>query len=84
VEDHELIDPMLGGEQLLWRLFHEEEVRAREPMPIAVFCRCSRERVEAMLQSFSSQSIAEMREADGALTVTCEFCNESYRFAAAE
>jgi molecular chaperone Hsp33 len=79
VEDHELIDPMVGGELLLWRLFHEEDVRAREPVPLAAYCRCSRERVETMLNSFSAEDLAGMREADGALTVTCEFCNTSFR-----
>lgn len=81
VEDHELIDPTLAGEELLWRLFHEEDVRAREPVPLAAFCRCSRERVETMLESFGPQDLADMREPDGGITVTCEFCNASYKFA---
>jgi len=80
VEDHELIDPTLGGEALLYRLFHEEGVRAREPVPMSAFCRCSCERVETMLKSFSADDLADMREEDGAMVVTCEFCNARYRF----
>jgi molecular chaperone Hsp33 len=81
VEDHELLDPALPPERLLWRLFHEEEVRAFEAAPLDAKCNCSRERVEAMLEQFSRDEIEEM--ADGnAIVVTCEFCNTSYQFEA--
>lgn len=79
VEDHELLDPMLAPERLLYRLFHEEDVRAYKAAPIEARCNCSRERVEQMLQQFSPEELAGM--ADGNLiTVTCEFCNTSYEF----
>lgn len=81
VEDHELLDPTLTPDSLLWRLFHEEGVvRAVDPMPLAAYCRCSRERVATMLKSFSGAEMADMREADGRIGVTCEFCNTNYRF----
>jgi len=81
VEDHELLDPMLAPERLLFRLFHEEGVRVFETRPIEEHCRCSRERVGAMLASFPEADLTDMREADGAISVTCEFCNTTYRFA---
>jgi molecular chaperone Hsp33 len=81
VEDHELLDPMLAPERLLYRLFHEEGVRAMRPAPVEAYCRCSRERVAAFLRSFGAKELADMREADGAIRVTCEFCSASYRFA---
>jgi molecular chaperone Hsp33 len=80
VEDHELLDPTLAPERLLYRLFHEEGVRVGAPAPLLARCRCSRERVETLLQSFDSDEIDHMREPDGGLTVTCEFCNTKYRF----
>jgi molecular chaperone Hsp33 len=80
VEDHELLDPMLPPERLLYRLFHEEGVRVFQPRGVDEHCRCSRARVAAMLGSFGAEELAEMREADGAITVKCEFCNTSYRF----
>jgi molecular chaperone Hsp33 len=84
VEDHELLDPTLSSERLLYRLFNEEGVRTGGPTPIAEHCRCSRERVETLLGSFDRGQLAGMREPDGGVTVTCEFCNASYRFAAGE
>jgi molecular chaperone Hsp33 len=83
VEDHELLDPMLEPERLLYRLFHEERVRAFDATSISAFCQCSHERVEQMLASFSPEEIEEMAE-EGRVQVTCEFCNSRYDFAAAE
>lgn len=80
VEDHELLDPMLSPERLLYRLFHEEGVRAFPPAPVQAYCRCSRERVAAFLKSFGAVELADMREPDGGISVTCEFCTKTYRF----
>jgi len=80
VEAHELLDPLLPPDRLLYRLFHEEGVRAFPPAPIEAFCRCSREKVAAFLQSFGGSELADMREPDGSIRVTCEFCTKTYRF----
>lgn len=79
VEDHELLDPALPPERLLYRLFHEELVRAFSASPLAARCNCSRERVENMLGQFSREDLAGMAEGN-VITVTCEFCNTSYKF----
>ncbi|MBU2534188.1 MAG: Hsp33 family molecular chaperone [Alphaproteobacteria bacterium] len=84
VEDHELLDPMLSSERLLYRLFHEEGVRAGEALPLQSFCRCSRERVETFISTFKGDDIAGMLDQDGKIAITCEFCNEVYRFEPAD
>jgi len=80
VEAHELIDPTLSPERLLLRLFHEEGVRVAPSIDVTARCRCSRERVRGFLLGFSHDEMAEMREADGGITITCEFCSTRYRF----
>ena len=75
VEDHELLDPTLSSERLLHRLFHERGVRVNEPIKLLDICRCSDERVEAMLRSFPASDRAEMVGDDGLIAVTCEFCS---------
>jgi molecular chaperone Hsp33 len=80
VEAHELIDPTLSPERLLMRLFHEEGVRVGDETPVAARCRCSRQRIESFLKGFTAEDLADMRESDGAVTVTCEFCSSKYRF----
>jgi molecular chaperone Hsp33 len=72
---------MLPPDRLLYRLFHEEGVRAFPAAPIEAYCRCSRERVEAFLRSFGAAELKDMREPDGSISVTCEFCTATYRFA---
>ena len=84
VEDHELLDPMLTPERLLYRLFHEEGVTAGPAQPVAMRCGCSRAHVGMFLTRFGSDELADMRDPDGAVTVTCEFCATPYRFTAEE
>jgi molecular chaperone Hsp33 len=80
VEDVELIDPALSSERLVYRLFHERGVRVFNSVAVAAQCSCSRENVEGMLRTFSQEDRDYMVE-DGAISVTCEFCNANYRFA---
>lgn len=84
VEDHELLDPLLESERLLYRLFHERGARVFEPVKVIEACRCSRERVLGMLRGFSSDDRQAMVADDGTLGVTCEFCSRRYSFAASE
>ncbi|MEZ5874374.1 MAG: Hsp33 family molecular chaperone [Hyphomicrobiales bacterium] len=79
VEDHELLDPTLSPDRLLYRLFHEEQVRVYRAIPLETYCSCSRERVEELLHRFSPEDLADM-VVDGEVWVTCEFCNARYNF----
>jgi molecular chaperone Hsp33 len=75
----ELLDPALAPNDLLFRLFHEDGVRVFAPGSLRAACRCSRERVERVLQSLPRSEIEDLKD-DGAVVVTCEFCNDDYRF----
>jgi molecular chaperone Hsp33 len=70
----------LSSQDLLWRLFNEEGVMAGAPSPVQATCSCSRQRVETVLQGFTAEELAGMHEPDGAVAVTCEYCNRKYRF----
>ncbi len=74
VEDHELVDPTLSSERLLYRLFHERGVKVFDPLDLRDACRCSLERIAAMLRSFSPAERHDMIGMDGRIGVTCEFC----------
>jgi molecular chaperone Hsp33 len=82
VEDHELLDPTLSPEQLLFRLFHEDGVRVLPTVPLRAQCRCSRERIAAFLDTFDPNEVASMRTDTGEIEVICEFCSSAYRFPA--
>ena len=77
VEDHELLDPTLSSERLLWRLFNERGVRVFDQQPVTARCTCSRERVASVLKSFPQEE-RESMVADGRVEVTCEFCGRRY------
>jgi molecular chaperone Hsp33 len=76
----ELVDPQLAPERLLLHLFHEEGVRVFTPHGLRFGCRCSRERVETMLRRFPEHELDDMRDDDGDVVVTCQFCNIDFRF----
>jgi len=76
--DDELIDPTVSPETLLFRLFHEDGVRLEQPLPLAAICRCSTERIAAVLGSFTQAERTEMIEEDGMIRVTCEYCSSVY------
>ncbi len=83
VEDLELLDPTVGSERLLNRLFHEHGVRVYEGVALKDDCSCSREKIETVLKSLSDDERAETVE-DGRISVRCEFCGETYAFDPAE
>ena len=84
VEDHELVDPSLSSERLLYRLFHERGVTVFDPSPLRHACRCSRDGIQTMLRRFTGQERADMIGEDGRIGVTCEFCGVKREFEPAE
>lgn len=77
VEDHELLDPQVPAERLLYRIFHEDGVTVYPPTRLAAVCTCSRQRVLGMLSGFSAEEQADMADG-GVIKVTCEFCSREY------
>ena len=78
IEDHELVDPAVSSERLLYRLFHEQGVKVFPAQDVRDACRCSNERIEAMLRRFTPLERRDMTGDDGLIGVTCEFCS-TYR-----
>jgi molecular chaperone Hsp33 len=77
VEDHELTDPAIVAERLLYRLFHERGVRVFQPMSLQERCSCSRERIAQVLAQMDAEEIQEAT-IDGVIEVRCEFCGTRY------
>ncbi|MFZ4690551.1 MAG: Hsp33 family molecular chaperone HslO [Polymorphobacter sp.] len=74
----ELTDPELSAETLLWRLFHEEEVRITYGATPSRGCRCNPAHILDVLSSFPEAERAEMRGADGKISVDCKFCSKVF------
>jgi molecular chaperone Hsp33 len=77
--DAEMLDPKLAPRRYLYRLFHEEGLRVTPPRRLMRGCRCSEERILNVLHQFPQEELADL-SIDGAVEVTCEFCNALYLF----
>jgi molecular chaperone Hsp33 len=67
-------------EQRLVRMFGADEVRVFGGHDVRFQCRCSRERVANVLRSLGLEEVRSVIAEQGAVTVTCEFCQRPYRF----
>lgn len=82
VRDGELLDPALGLESLIWRLFHEErEVRVERGARLTRGCRCTVEHYTALLSRFSPADRAEMKDENGLIQIDCAFCSRLFPIA---
>ena len=79
LRDSELLDDTLPAERLLYNLFGMEGVTADRNRALAYGCRCSRARLSGILEGFSTDDLDHMVN-DGAIVMTCEFCNLDFRF----
>ena len=79
LRDKELLDDSLPAERLLYNLFGMEGVAADRNRALAYGCRCSRARLSGILEGFSHDDLDHMVN-DGAIVMTCEFCNLDFRF----
>ena len=82
-EAHELLDPQLDPERLLYRLYHEDGVTAYPALALERYCSCSRTNIASVLARFPADDRGGMVE-NGAISVTCEFCSTVYRLTPAE
>ncbi|MEO6078265.1 MAG: Hsp33 family molecular chaperone HslO [Steroidobacteraceae bacterium] len=71
-------------DELLRKLFGNRDLRLFDGAPMHFACRCSRERVSAMLHGIGKPEVDSIIEEQGAVTVTCEFCQKPYRFDAVD
>ena len=74
----------LGAEQVLHRLFHEEQARVFEPAPVKFSCTCTRERFGRALHQLGAEELRSVLEEQGQIETQCHFCNTWYVFSPAD
>jgi molecular chaperone Hsp33 len=57
-----------------------EDVRLFAPHAVRFRCRCSHERIAGVLRSLGAGELQDLIAEQGAVTVTCEFCQKPWRF----
>ena len=76
LKDEELLT--LDAQELLHRLYHEEDLRLYDAKPIAFKCTCSQEKIDNAVYSLGEIEATELVKKQGAINVDCEFCNKKY------
>ena len=75
----ELCDPALPLEEIVWRLFHEEdEVLIEKGFALAKGCRCDMAHIRDVIAKFPSEDRADMADETGDIFVDCEFCSRRF------
>lgn len=85
VKPEELTDPALPLDDLIWRLFHEEdEVRTLDAHRLSKGCRCDSAYVRSVIARFPEDERAAMVGEDGMIRVDCAFCSSNFPIDPAE
>jgi molecular chaperone Hsp33 len=85
VKECELTEPGLALDDLVWRLFHEEdEVRTLASVALRRGCRCDPTYVRSVIAKFPAEEREGMVGDNGLITVDCEFCSSKFEFAPEE
>lgn len=74
----------LDAQEVLYRLYNEEEVRLPEVEQLHFGCTCSRERCTNALQQIGIDAVRETLEVQNPIEMDCQFCNSKYTFTAEE
>lgn len=75
----ELADPALPLEDIVWRLFHQEQqVLVESGSALAKGCRCDPDHIRGVIAKFPAEERAEMADEAGDIVVNCEFCSKSF------
>ncbi|TKI05016.1 Hsp33 family molecular chaperone HslO [Martelella alba] len=78
VKAQELFD--LPAEDVLYRLYHQEDVTLYPAQSVNFRCTCSRERCAEALLTLPENELLDMLEQDGKIDMHCDFCGSLYPF----
>ncbi|MGH0046968.1 Hsp33 family molecular chaperone HslO [Enterobacter cloacae] len=70
----------LSATDVLWRLYHEEEVTVYDPQAVEFKCTCSRERCAGALKTLPDEEIDSIMAEDGEIDMHCDYCGTHYVF----
>lgn len=82
IKNNELFN--LPAHEVLYRLYHQEEVTVYEPQTVTFHCTCSRQRCADALMTLPATEISEMLDQDGNIDMHCDYCGNHYLFDAVD
>ena len=70
----------LAAEDLLYRLYHQEEVRLFEPQAVTYKCSCSEEKCLSAISQIAPSELESILVEQGSVSMTCDYCITTYKF----
>ena len=70
----------LSAEEVLYRLYHQEQVTVFPAKPVSFQCACSREKSATAICTLPESDIDALLAEQDHLSLDCDFCGAQYRF----
>lgn len=70
----------LSVEEILYRLYHQEEVEVYPAKAVRFACTCSKERSAEALRNIDKAELLAIVAEDGDIKMNCQYCHSEYRF----
>jgi molecular chaperone Hsp33 len=70
----------LEAEALLYRLYHEEQVKLFEPQQVSYLCGCSADKCLSAIAQIEPSEIKAILAEQGKISMTCDYCITTYDF----
>ncbi|WP_426358778.1 Hsp33 family molecular chaperone HslO [Pseudocolwellia sp. HL-MZ19] len=70
----------LKAEDLLYRLYHQEEVRLFEPQAVSYQCSCGQQKCINAIAQIDPAELKSIIEEQGKVSMTCDYCRTTYDF----
>jgi molecular chaperone Hsp33 len=78
ITDKELLN--LDNQEILYRLYHEEDLNLFEPRQVMFRCGCDIKKIQQILLMFGEREARQILAENGEVSVNCDFCNKNYTF----
>ncbi len=74
----------LPANEVLWRLYHQEEVTLYDPQDVSFHCTCSHERCGEVLRTLPEAEVDQILAEDGKIDMHCDYCGSHYVYDAVD
>jgi molecular chaperone Hsp33 len=78
IKDQELFN--LPAEDILHRLYHQEEIELYPATKVVFKCSCSKERSAMALTAVNKEELLDIVAKDGDIKMNCQYCHTEYSF----
>ncbi|MCF2947413.1 Hsp33 family molecular chaperone HslO [Paraglaciecola aquimarina] len=70
----------LPAEEILHRLYHQEDVEVYPPTKVVFKCTCSKERSAGALVGIAKEELLDIVSQEGSIKMNCQYCHTEYNF----